>query len=77
MPHEHPDAKKRERKSNVYDMNAYSVFRRAELAEHVAKGLVAGDATLAFEMHLLSGAESTGVNKTGTFFLPAKIGDTA
>jgi hypothetical protein len=72
MPHEQSDGKKRERKSTIYDMNAYSLFRRAELAEHVAKGLVAGDATLAFEMHLLSGAESTGVNKTGTLFFTSE-----
>ena len=72
MPHEQSDGKKRERKSTIYDMNAYSLFRRAELAEHVAKGLVAGDATLAFEMHLLSGVESTGVNKTGTLFFTSE-----
>lgn len=61
------DVRRRER-SVAYDLKAYSDFRRAELAVRVARDKVAATAALAFEMYLPNGAETSGVNKTGTLF---------
>lgn len=61
------DVRRRER-SAACDLRAYAEYRRAELADRVAENRVAPDAALAFEMHLPDGAESSGINKTGTLF---------